>query len=298
MERQPSENAQPTKVISGKKRKLYGFLMLLFVLLAVGLALNLFVFRVSDMRIQLEFDVRNNPAGDMPMSADEIRSALGITSAPSYFSFSEESLTKSINQYNSISDQQYFLKLESFDKSAPSHANIVVKQRQKVARIRGPEGNVYCIDEDGVVLENRAVNDIRDEVHPELILLADMNATFPRRNGNAIKPSSAKKLETYSLIISQMLDLDILYDRNPLKNEIMLAYKDMRIANGDSVTLTTYDGYTVVIYLSEGEPVNELRAKLRTMVIIMDDIRKDPSVTGTTGTIKIKIAGEATFTPQ
>lgn len=291
---QSSQNGKPSR---GKTAVL--LVIPLFVLLITGFVLNLVVFHVSGSQIliELEFDGANNPAGEQPMETEQIRKALGVEGGTSYFSISADTIEKSISQYNSSPDQRSFLKLVSFEKRAPSYVHIVVKQRQRIARIRGSEGNVCVIDEDGVMLEYVRVKDINEPVYPGLILLKDMiPKEIPRKTGNTVKLVDSKQMDVYTLVITQMLDLDILYTRLD-NNQIMLAYTEMYIADTESIVLTTWDGYTVILSIPAGDDVWELRAKLRTMEIVMSEVRKDEMI-HSTGVLRINKVGEGTFTPE
>lgn len=297
MERQPYENMNGNGDAREKKHRGIVLLVPLLMLITVALVLYLIVFRVTDLNVQLQFDPVNNPTGVQPMNEEQLRAALGIESAPSYFTFDREDVEESIEQFNSRPGQKVFLKLESFEKQSITHATISVVQRQGIARVIGSEGTVCVIDREGVMLENVRVKDSTEEVYPGMILLKDMILKeIPRKTGVQIKSANSYQMEVYSRIIGQMTDLDLLYVKLS-GNNVMLAFSEMSIPDAESVTLTTWDGYTVIIDLPEGEEIREVRAKLRTMVIILDEVRNDPTI-HSTGVLRINKAGEATFTPE
>lgn len=297
MERQPYENMNGNGDAREKKHRGIVLLVPLLMLITVALVLYLIVFRVTDLNVQLQFDPVNNPTGVQPMNEEQLRAALGIESAPSYFTFDREDVEESIEQFNSRSGQKVFLKLESFEKQSITHATISVVQRQGIARVIGSEGTVCVIDREGVMLENVRVKDSTEEVYPGMILLKDMILKeIPRKTGIQIKSANSYQMEVYSRIIGQMTDLDLLYVKLS-GNNVMLAFSEMSIPDAESVTLTTWDGYTVIIDLPEGEEIREVRAKLRTMVIILDEVRNDPTI-HSTGVLRINKAGEATFAPE
>lgn len=297
MERQPYENMNGSGDAREKKHRGIVLLVPLLMLITVALVLYLIVFRVTDLNVQLQFDPVNNPTGVQPMNEEQLRAALGIESAPSYFTFDRQDVEESIEQFNSRPGQKVFLKLESFEKQSITHATISVVQRQGIARVIGSEGTVCVIDREGVMLENVRVKDSTEEVYPGMILLKDMILKeIPRKTGVQIKSANSYQMEVYSRIIGQMTDLDLLYVKLS-GNNVMLAFSEMSIPDAESVTLTTWDGYTVIIDLPEGEEIREVRAKLRTMVIILDEVRNDPTI-HSTGVLRINKAGEATFTPE
>lgn len=297
MERQPYENMNGSGDVRGKKHRGIVLLVPLLMLITVALVLYLIVFRVTDLNVQLQFDPVNNPTGVQPMNEEQLRAALGIESAPSYFTFDREDVEESIEHFNSRPGQKVFLKLESFEKQSITHATISVVQRQGIARVIGSEGTVCVIDREGVMLENVRVKDSTEEVYPGMVLLKDMILKeIPRKTGVQIKSANSYQMEVYSRIIGQMTDLDLLYVKLS-GNNVMLAFSEMSIPDAESVTLTTWDGYTVIIDLPEGEEIPEVRAKLRTMVIILDEVRNDPTI-HSTGVLRINKAGEATFTPE
>ena len=297
MERQPYENMNGNGDDREKKHRGIVLLVPLLMLITVALVLYLIVFRVTDLNVQLQFDPVNNPTGVQPMNEEQLRAALGIESAPNYFTFDREDVEESIEQFNSRPGQKVFLKLESFEKQSITHATISVVQRQGIARVIGSEGTVCVIDREGVMLENVRVKDSTEEVYPGMILLKDMILKeIPRKTGVQIKSANSYQMEVYSRIIGQMTDLDLLYVKLS-GNNVMLAFSEMSIPDAESVTLTTWDGYTVIIDLPEGEEIREVRAKLRTMVIILDEVRNDPTI-HSTGVLRINKAGEATFTPE
>lgn len=297
MERQPYDNMNSSGNRKDRKSRPLVLLVPLLMLITVVFVLYFIVFRVNDIHIMLEFDAVNNPSGVQPLTEEQLRDALGIDGAPSYFTFDREAAEASLARFNSMPGQTVFLKLESFEKESFTHATVSVVQRQGIARIIGSEGNVCILDREGVMLENVRVKDSSEDVRPEMILLKDMILKeIPRKNGVQIKPVNAHQMEMYTRVISQMMSLDILYVKMG-GNSVMLAYSEMSIPNAESVTFTTWDGYTVIIDLPEGESISEVRAKLRTMVIIMDEVRNDKSI-HSTGVLRINKAGEATFTPE
>ena len=297
MERQPYENMNGNGDAREKKHRGIVLLVPLLMLITVALVLYLIVFRVTDLNVQLQFDPVNNPTRVQPMEEEQLRVALGIESAPSYFTFDREDVEESIEQFNSRPGQKVFLKLESFEKQSITHATISVVQRQGIARVIGSEGTVCVIDREGVMLENVRVKDSTEEGYPGMILLKDMILKeIPRKTGAQIKAANSYQMEVYSRIIGQMTDLDLLYVKLS-GNNVMLAFSEMSIPDAESVTLTTWDGYTVIIDLPEGEEIREVRAKLRTMVIILEEVRNDPNI-HSTGVLRINKAGEATFTPE
>jgi len=277
-------------------------------LLVVGLVLNLIVFRVSNIYIQLDFGVSSNPSGEIPLSQDELKSALGIRRAPNYFALSLESIEESVDEYNSAlgtqanedrktgrSGQYSFLKVVSFEKRFPSTAVISVIQRTKIARLES-YGMGCVIDEDGMMLEK--LSEVGPDIHPELILVTGISLKeIPRKCGTVVVPANQKQLETYKCLIHQMLDMSILYV--PVRNSesVMLAYSELNIADPQSAILTTWDGYKVIIGLSDEDDIWTIRAKLRTMVYILDEVRGDSSI-HSRGTLTVTNVGEAYFSPD
>lgn len=211
---------------SQKKPGMRTALWTLLLLTAVAVILYAGVFRIRTVTV----------VGNHRVSWDEVVQAAGLGGGVSYFAVDADKIRENL-------ERNRYLVFEGLEKTFPSSLILYVRERTVRANVKAM-GVVYQMDEEGMVLERSADNQLRDE-------LPVVTGLQPREilPGRVIIPRTNDQLPVYVTLMRELL-------LQGYWSEV----SELNLADPESIYLITRNGYTV--HLGDHE---NLRAKIGTV---------------------------------
>ena len=240
------------------KKHLPVLLLVLFVLAAVFLVLRFAVFTVREIQV----------TGNNEIPAAEIIRISGIRLGDSILTMNEQAVGQRITS-------DYRLMFKYIIRDLPQTVMIAVREREECCWLTYC-GITYVMDKNRMVMREEEDPNYRPE---NLVEVKGLEVRSNTMVGQEIVLGNEKQQEVLSSLFLHMKVLSC-------TGEI----KEADMSNTDSILLETRDGYTV----SLGD-VENLHAKLRSMLIVRDELRK---MQKTGGTINVSNPEIPIYTPQ
>ena len=247
---EPERSGQP-RMKPGARTAMWTFLLLT----AVAAILYAGVFRIRRIAV----------IGNSRVTWNEVVEAAGLENGISYFAVNEEQIRANV-------ERNRYLILEKLEKEFPSGLTLYVRERTVCANVK-VMGVAYLLDEEGVVLERPADNQLMDNVP----VITGLQAREVRL-GKVIVPNTARQLAAYTGLVGELI-------RQGYLGEV----SELNLADPDSLYMITRNGYTV--HLGNDE---ELRAKIGT---VRGVVAKLLQMQKTGGVIEASTPAVATYTP-
>lgn len=252
----PDPERQPP---SGRRRRLKPgvktALWTLLLLTAVAVILFAGVFRISRITV----------VGNSSIPGDEVVKAAGLDGGKSYFTVNEEQVKENL-------ERNRYLVFEGMEKQFPNAMTLYVRERAVRANVKVVSA-VYLMDEEGMVLEKPAGNQLRED----LPIVTGLKAGYARV-GQVIVPGTEEQLSAYTELMRELILQGFWGQASELK-----------VSDPDSLYLITRNGYT--IHLGNAE---KLRAKIGTVRAVVAELLQ---MGRAGGMIEASVPGEATYTP-
>ena len=240
--RKNCRNGQKTD--GGGKRNLTVVLILLGVLIAALLILRFAVFSVREIQV----------TGNRDIPASEIIRLSGIRLGDSILTIDEKSIGQRIGT-------DYRLQFKYMIRELPQTVVLSVREREECCWLTYC-GITYVMDKNRMVMKEEEDPSFRPE---KLVEVKGLEVRSNTMVGQQIVLGNEKQQEILSSLFLHMKVLDCTAE-----------IKEADMSNPDSILLETRDGYTVSLGDKE-----DLHAKLRSMLLVRDELRRMQKTGGT-----------------
>ena len=220
-------------------------------LLTAFLAVYYGVFRIREIRV----------IGNASVSASDIIRFSGIRRGDSILRLSEEETERrlysaAVSAANETGNYNYYkLQFRYLEKEMPGTVTIAVREREACCFVTWC-GIMYVMDKNGMVLYETENPSMRDEVL--LVEVKGLDIRSGAHLGQTMVLSSA---------VQELIFRDLFLEMKVLGCTDRIREADL--SNPSSILLTTRDNFTVSLGGSES-----LHAKLRSMMLVLDELKK------------------------
>lgn len=96
--------------------------------------------------------------------------------------------------------------------------------------------------------------------------------------GSQLILTKQEQLQAFQTVIREIVDLDVLYVQYPGSQARAMAFSEVSFSSAETVTFTTIGAtYLVTMNIDYKDSMQDVRPKLRTMMVMLNQMRNDPS---------------------